>query len=275
MLSEQSLRDGNLGAALIQLQDQVRKDPSQAKYRVFLFQLLAVLGQWERALNQLNVVAEMDAATLPMVQTYREALRCEVLRTSVFSGQRSPLVFGDPPQWVALLLEALHLIAEGQYRQAQPVRERAFEEAPSVSGSINGQPFEWIADADVRIGPVLEAIINGRYYWIPFHRMHTIQIEQPVDLRDIVWMPAQFTWANGGQTVGLIPTRYPGSEASEDSMIQLARKTEWLEHEGETYLGLGQRLLATDAGEYSLMDIRQIALNALDTAPNTSETADG
>lgn len=275
MLSEQSLRDGNLRAALIQLQDQVRKDPSQAKYRVFLFQLLAVLGQWERALNQLNVVGEMDASTLPMVQTYREALRCEVLRASVFSGQRSPLVFGDPPPWVALLLEALHLIAEGQYGQAQTVRERAFEEALSVSGSIDGQPFEWIADADVRLGPVLEAIINGRYYWIPFHRIHTIQIEQPVDLRDIVWMPAQFTWANGGETVGLIPTRYPGSEASEDSMIQLARKTEWLEHEGETYFGLGQRLLATDGGEYSLMDIRQIVLNALETAPNNSETADG
>jgi type VI secretion system protein ImpE len=275
MLSEQSLRDGNLRAALIQLQDQVRKDPSQAKYRVFLFQLLAVLGQWERALNQLNVVGEMDASTLPMVQTYREALRCEVLRVSVFSGQRSPLVFGDPPPWVALLLEALRLIAESQYGQAQTVRERAFEEAPSVSGSIDGQPFEWIADADVRLGPVLEAIINGRYYWIPFHRIHTIQIEQPVDLRDIVWMPAQFTWANGGETVGLIPTRYPGSEASEDSMIQLARKTDWLEHEGETYLGLGQRLLATDAGEYSLMDVRQIVLNALETAPNNSETADG
>ncbi|MFO1349473.1 MAG: hypothetical protein U1F68_01835 [Gammaproteobacteria bacterium] len=36
------------------MQEQVRKNPANAKYRVFLFQLLAVLGQWERALNQLN-----------------------------------------------------------------------------------------------------------------------------------------------------------------------------------------------------------------------------
>ena len=32
-----------------------------AALRIFLFQLLAVQGQWERSLNQLNVAAELDA----------------------------------------------------------------------------------------------------------------------------------------------------------------------------------------------------------------------
>ena len=35
--------------------------------------------------------------------------------------------------------------------------------------------FEWIADADDRLGPVLEAIVNGRYYWVPFERVRRIQ----------------------------------------------------------------------------------------------------
>ncbi|HCK80355.1 MAG TPA: virulence protein SciE type, partial [Candidatus Competibacteraceae bacterium] len=80
MQAEQSLREGRLQDALAELQAQVRKEPANPKYRIFLFQLLAVQGQWERALNQLNVVGEMDAASLPMVQTYREAIRCELLR---------------------------------------------------------------------------------------------------------------------------------------------------------------------------------------------------
>jgi type VI secretion system protein ImpE len=71
-------------------------------------------------------------------------------------------------------------------------------------------------------------------------------------------MPATFTWSNEGQVVGLIPTRYPGSEASSDSAIRLARKTEWSEPIEGTMLGLGQRLLATDECDYPLMDMRQV-----------------
>ncbi len=273
MPAEQSLREGRVRDALAELQAQVRKEPANAKYRVFLFQLLAVLGQWERALNQLNVLGEMDASSLPMVQTYREAIRCEMLRADVFAGRRSPLVFGDPAPWVALVLEALRLTAEGHSAEAQTARDQAFEAVPATTGTLDGQPFAWLADADPRLGPMLEAVVNGRYYWIPFQRIRTIVLEQPADLRDCVWMPTRFTWANGGETVGLIPARYPGSEASTDPLIQLGRKTEWREDGAETWLGLGQRLLATDQGEYPLLDIRRIELSAEDYP--TEDTAAG
>lgn len=277
MQAEQSLREGRVQDALAELQAQVRKEPANAKHRIFLFQLLAVLGQWERALNQLNVLGEMDASSLPMAQTYREAIRCELLRADVFAGRRSPLVFGDPEPWVALLLEALRLIAEGHPAQAQAARDQAFEAAAATAGMLDGQPFAWLADADPRLGPVLEAIVNGRYYWIPFQRIRTIAFEQPVDLRDYIWMPAQFTWANGGETVGLIPARYPESHASTDPLVQLGRKTEWLEGEAGIYWGLGQRMLATDQGEYSLLDIRRIDLNSEQTpaAERAAGTGEG
>ncbi|MFZ1643642.1 MAG: type VI secretion system accessory protein TagJ [Candidatus Contendobacter sp.] len=275
MQAEQSLREGRVRDALAELQAQVRKEPANAKYRVFLFQLLAVLGQWERALNQLNVLGEMDASSLPMTQTYREAIRCELLRVDVFAGRRSPLVFGDPEPWVALLLEALRLIGEGHPAQAQAARDQAFEAAAATAGTVDGQPFAWLADADPRLGPVLEAIVNGRYYWIPFQRIRTIAFEQPADLRDYIWMPAQFTWANGGETVGLIPARYPESYASADPLVQLGRKTEWLEGEAGIYWGLGQRMLATDQGEYSLLDIRRIELNSGQTPAEESAVGTG
>ena len=102
------------------------------------------------------------------------------------------------------------------YSEAVDLRTQAFELAPAISGSIDGVAFEWLADADSRLGPVLEVIFNGRYYWIPFQQIQYIELEAPVDLRDVVWMPAQFTWVNGGTASGLIPTRYPGAENSED-----------------------------------------------------------
>jgi type VI secretion system protein ImpE len=269
MLAEDRWRAGDPEDSLHRLQEQVRKEPANASLRVFLFQLLALMGQWERALTQLNVAGELDAGTLAMVQTYREALRCEVLRAEIFSGKRSPLVFGQPAEWFALLLEAARLVGQAAGEQARTVRERALAAAPATPGSIDSVPFEWIMDGDNRLGPVLEAIVNGRYYWIPFQRIRSIQIEKPQDLRDLVWMPAHFTWANGGESVGLIPTRYPDSEASPDPDIRRARRTEWLEQGGGTYIGLGQRMLFTDGGEYSLMDIRTIAFEySADAGPN-------
>jgi type VI secretion system protein ImpE len=56
-IAERSVREGDLAGALMALQDQVRKNPSTSDLRVFLFQLLAVLGEWDRALTQLNVAA--------------------------------------------------------------------------------------------------------------------------------------------------------------------------------------------------------------------------
>jgi len=260
MSAEQLLMEGDLDAALQELQAQVRREPANAKYRIFLFQLLAVLGQWDRALSQLNVAGELDEGVLAMVQTYREALRCEVLRGDVFAGRRSPMVLGEPDNWLALLLEALRLAAEERYEESGQVRAQALEGAPMTPGSIDGVPFDWIADGDMRMGPVLEAIVNGRYYWVPFSHVARLTIEKPTDLRDLVWMPAYFTWANGGEGVGLIPTRYPDSQASQDTDLRRARKTLWMERPGGLFVGLGQRMLATDEGEYAIMSVREITL---------------
>src|SRR5271169_5697033 len=57
--AEDQVRAGDPAQALQLLQDRVRAKPGDAKLRIFLFQLLCVLGQWQRALNQLNVAAEL------------------------------------------------------------------------------------------------------------------------------------------------------------------------------------------------------------------------
>jgi len=261
MSAELLLSEGRLDDALVELKQQVRKDAANARYRIFLFQLLAIQGDWARALTQLEVAGELDPSALAMVQTYREAIRCELLRAEIFAGRRSPLIFGDPEPWLALVLEALQLTATGRHEKAEPLRNQAFAEAPATSGTLDEQGFEWIADADMRLGPILEAIVNGRYYWVPFHRIKSIQVEAPVDLRDMVWMPAFFTWANGGESAGLIPTRYPGSERNPDPQVRMARKTDWQDASPNVFLGQGQRMLATDAGDFSLMDIRSVKLN--------------
>ena len=259
--AEQALKEGDAQRALKLLSEQVRAKPQDAKLRVFLFQLQCVLGQWQRGLNQLNVALELDAAMLPMVQTYREAIACETLRLQVFAGHKVPMLFGEPEAWVALLIEALLRDGRGEHDAAEQLRAQALEQAPATAGSADGQPFEWIADADTRLGPTIEAVINGRYYWLPWSRLSQVDIDPPEDLRDAVWMPAHFQFSNGGEVVGLIPTRYPDTDLAAGDALALARATDWREVRPGVFAGLGQRLITTDSGEFGLMDLRSITLD--------------
>ncbi len=266
----QLLQEGRLDECLASLTSQVKAKPADSKLRVFMFQLLCVRGEWKRAMNQLNVTAELDPGALAMAQVCRPALNCEALREEVFSGKRAPHIFGEPEPWVGKLVQANELTGLGKDAEGAALRAEAFEEAPAVGGEIDGQRIEWVADADSRLGPVLEMIVEGRYFWVPFSRIGELTFEAPADLRDAVWALAQVTWSNGGSGVAIVPVRYPGTASSGDDSLRMARKTEWVERGGDTWVGLGQRVLTTDVDDYPLLAIRSMKLDA--PAP---EGADG
>ncbi|WP_332876515.1 type VI secretion system accessory protein TagJ [Massilia sp. S19_KUP03_FR1] len=254
-----TLKAGDLAASLQLLQQAVRQAPGDARQRVFLFQLLAVLGQWDRALAQLDVLATLDAGALQMVHAYRATIRCERWREDAFAGLRAPLLFGTPAPWMAQFMSALRLDAAGDTAGAAQLREAALADAPALTGSIDGNPFDWLMDADPRLGPMLEWISNGNYYWLPMQHIAQLECAAPADLRDQVWMPATLLLTNGGDMVGFIPTRYPGTLHSHDDALLLGRRTDWADHYGLAQYGLGQRLFATDRADFALMDTRTLA----------------
>lgn len=257
MTPEDCLKLGNLDEALRLLQNRIKKQPSNPQDRVFLFQLLSVMGQWERALTQLKVVKELDDSSIAMVLMYRQVIACEQIREQVFLGQQEPMVIGEPKQWIALLIQALRLAAQGEYAASQALRMQAFEEAPGVGGTINDEPFGWLADSDARIGPIIEAFIDGRYLWASLENLQSIVIEEPVDLRDVVWLPVHFAWTNGGENYGLMPARYPQSYQI-DPLLALSRKTIWQEYPHDLTIAYGQKMWVTDQSEYPLLETRTI-----------------
>lgn len=290
MQAESFVKQGLLDEALAALQEQIRAKPEDAKLRVFLFQLLSVRGEWKRAMTQLDVASQLDAKNLLMAQVCRQGIMCEALRADVFAGKRTPLVLGKPEEWIGWIVQAAQHTAKGEHSAAEQLRSRAMEAAPASAGEIwvadpadklkaalsdvrpdKGAPsaeapkgirhtFEWIADSDSRLGPIVEAVVEGRYYWIPISRILEIRLEEPADLRDVVWTPVQFTWTTGAQQVGLIPTRYPASESG-TANERLARETNYDEPAPGVFVGRGQRMWMTDAGEYSIMQTRLIRLS--------------
>ena len=257
MTAETLLRAGDPVAAQKSLQDQIKKQPADVKLRVFLFQLMSINGQWKRAQTQLEIAGQMDSEAEPMVMAYRDVINCELHREAVFDGKSKPLIFGEPEEWVAKLVEAQQAFARGDMELFSKLNEQAFEEADTRSGKINGEAFTWLADADQRFGPVFEFMFNGQYYWVPMSRVSKMHSEKPTDLRDLVWLPTEVTWTNGGKLMVMIPVRYPRIEGVSGPGL-LSRRTDWIAHGEDLAEGTGQRVFATDQDDYPVLQVRSI-----------------
>jgi type VI secretion system protein ImpE len=256
---ESLLQAGQIKEALTTLQADIRRDASNVKLRVALFQLCCVLGDWGKAMNQLEICSQFDSSTLAMQQTYRELILCERLRECVFRGQKVPMIFGEPQAWLARLIEALLQECKGETALAQSLRAQALEEAPATSvQAAQGTQSAWIADADSRLGPVLEAVVNGKYFWVPFSSLRSLKLEKPSDLRDLVWIPAHLEFSNGGEAVAFIPTRYVFTPEANEPPLLLSRMTRWSDQGNDTYFGLGQRMFATEADDIPLLEAGEL-----------------
>jgi type VI secretion system protein ImpE len=285
MTALQNIRSGQFEKALDTLKNSLRDDPADPGLRTLFFQALALVGQWDEASRQLKVLKGLEAPPAQLFSlVYRNAAECEKLRAEVMGGRRKALVFGQPFDWVASMVASLEA-SPTDSEQSSGLRDSALESAPASRGKITfadrrnavgrntdsaadqtdevlqTDEFEWISDADLRLGPILEAIIDGKYFWVPFERMQTVELEPPSSLCDVIWMTARFQWTNGGQSMGLIPTRYPSSESHSDYRVPLAQITDWRDGPIGPE-GLGQRLLATNVTDYPLMDVRRIEIDA-------------
>lgn len=238
--------------------DAVRKLPADASLRMKLFRLFCVTGQWERASTQLSAASNLDASLAMTTVVWGHAVACERLRAEVFAGKRQPLFLGEPQPWLGWLIQALAMAPD----EAANLRDEAFEAAPESSGSVNGQPFDWLADADSRLGPVCEVFVDGKYFWVPFSSIEAIELGEPADMLDLVWASAQMTLAGGGIKPVLIPVRYPGTEACEEDALRLARGTRWQGDDTLGYTGLGQREWASAEATHPLLDARTVLFDA-------------
>lgn len=233
-----------------------RAMPGDASVRMKLFRMFVITGQWTRAATQLDTAGSLDADLGFTAMVHGQSLACERFREEVFAGRRTPVIAGEPPQWLALMIEALHADAAG----AAALRAQALEQAEPRRGRINDAPFDWVADADSRLGPVVECFIDGKYYWVPFDRIERIDIQAPEDVLDLAWLACEIRFSAGGSKHAMLPVRYPGSEKSDDDDLVMSRKTVWSGDDERGYVGLGQRIWTTDGAELGLLDVRTLEI---------------
>ncbi|WDU47972.1 type VI secretion system accessory protein TagJ [Taylorella equigenitalis] len=260
-------KTNSIDEVIEQTKDKVRKNPDSADLRANLFQLLALKGDWTRAVDSLKLSAEMNSQAQPVAMLYVAAVNAEVDRQNVFQGNGRPAIFGDADEWMGYLIAS---IEEKDPSKSEELLDKAMELAPEVSGTIktrNGEEvnFEWLADGDSRLGPMLEFLNNGQYGWVPFNEIESLRIIEPSGISDLIWSQAELVLTNGRSIVGMVPNRYPGDYASLDDKFNLGHRTEWVplfeSEESEYYKGVGQKTYISDLGDYPILEIESIKFN--------------
>ncbi len=272
---------GDVGAALDAAKDAVRRDAAEPLRRETLFNLLCLLGQWESAYRQAQVVGQLDPSRSIESASWCTSIACEQRRLAVFAGRRQPTILGEPSAWIGMLVTATKHLADGHFDAAASLSREARDQAMNdlddkvVSGSVTlanskeATHFDYWYDADDRLGPLWEVFADGEYAWVPPGRIIEVRAVAPQTLRDLVWQPAIVTWSTGGTGGVMLPVRYAGTEALDNPAMLLSRNTDFQQPAAGFNVGVGQRLLLganVDGGEVDcpLLQVRKIRFDVAD-----------
>jgi type VI secretion system protein ImpE len=253
---------GHLQEAIQALTAEVRAKPADAPTRIFLFELLAFAGDWDRARKQIDVLGQAGPNEALAVQVYLANIQAEGLRERLFSEGLHPHFLNEPPPHVDRHFDAINRIREGNFAEARAVLDAAEEDRPALAGTLNGQPFDDFRDCDDVLGPVLELIVKDKYAWLPFEQIRRMEISPPSKLRDLVWARAKIEALDG--TVGdvYLPALYEGTCRNPDDRLRLGRMTAWTPLSEELSRGAGLKTFQVDDGEVALFEARVVEFHA-------------
>ena len=231
MTPHELFRAGRLSDAVKALSAEVRDNPTDARRRTFLFELLCFAGEFERADKQLEVLGQAGPSSEIGVLVYRSAVFAERQRQDLFS--------------------------RGEYPNSPdtPLPERP--------GTFNSKPFKAFSDADPRIGARLELFAAGNYLLLPLEHVASIQIQPPMQLRDLLWTPAIVRTAPSfkGTELGevMLPVLAPFSWQHADEEVRLGRATVWEQRENfPEDVPFGQKMWLVGDEEIPFLELRSL-----------------
>jgi len=238
MTPQDLYKEGRLPEAITALGAEVRDNPSDARRRTFLFELLCFAGEYARADKQLEVLGQAGPSSEMGVMLYRSALFAERQRQDLFAKGELPKPGGT---------------------------------AKDAVGMLNGKSFLALSDADPRIGARLELFAAGNYLLLPLEHISSIQIQPPKRVRDLIWTPAAVRTSPSfkGTELGevLLPVLAPGSWQHLDDAVRLGRATVWEERDGvEDFVPVGQKMWLVDDEEVPFLELRSLEFNSATVA---------
>jgi len=242
----------------------VKAKPGDQSSRLFLFELMAFAGEFDRAQRQIDALRYDDIELESGVDSYRKLLASEAVRKRVFKEGLQPkflgLGDGPPPEHMLLRVDAINKLLAGENSAAAELLAEAAEATPPAVGTLNEKPFELFRDADDLLGPVIEVMAKGDYYWISLEAIDVIALNPPRFPRDLIWAPGRLETQAGESGEIFLPALYPLTYEHVDDAVKFGRSTDWREIPDGPVLGAGLKTYLIDDDAIPLLDWRELRI---------------
>ena len=127
------IQDGKLSDARSQLVEAVKSSPGDQSSRTLLFQVLAYLGEWDKARRHLEIIAAQDATRQAGVQVYLNLIQAEIERIQVTQNQRQPDFLPESPAYIEQYKTACQELDNQQFQAAETIFQEIHTQRPPVS----------------------------------------------------------------------------------------------------------------------------------------------
>lgn len=258
MTAKDLMQAGRLAEARQVLIEEVKAAPADTGKRTLLFQVLALLGEWDKAIRHLDMIATQDPGRATGVQVYLNIVRAEQERLKVLALSQTPAVLPETPAYFGAYLQYLGALKDGKFEQARTLIAEIDAARPAISGTLNGQAFDGLSDTDARLYAFLENFVHDRYCWVPFEAIRELVITPPHTALDLIWLTASITTWEGLSLNCHLPMMYPESFRQADENIKMGRLTDWLPLGAGLTRGVGQHVYQIGEAETALTEIKEM-----------------
>ncbi len=260
MNAEELFKAGKLVEAVEYQLTIVKKNPTDTKARFFLAELSAFQGDWDRADRQLDAIVQQSTGTPLLTLLFRQLVRAEIIREQVFNEGRVPELVIELDKETHLQLELNTAVRLNQSDKYVELLERFEGLRASLNGSCDGKTFSVIQDLDDRFRGVAEILTaSGKYFWLPWQKIQSVEFAKPERPMDLVWRKATIAVDGGPDGEIFLPARYPNPSTWTDEQ-KLGRGTQWVEHAHGIVTGIGQRMILVEDDGVPIMEINRISI---------------
>jgi type VI secretion system protein ImpE len=263
MDAKEMYRAGKLAEAIAAMNAEVRDHPADNDRRGFLAELHCLAGNFDKADAQLDVLARGDAQGAAGVTLIRQLVRAEQARRQLFSDGRVPEFLGLPTDAMSMRLRAVTEMRAGRAAEAAELLASAEALRAPLRGTCDGAAFDELRDLDDPTADVFEVLTSmGKYFWIPFERVNSIEFRAPTRPRDLMWRRAAMSVKDGPDGEVFLPSVYVDLDATSGDSEKLARTTDWRGGDGAPTRGVGQRTLLVGEEPRPILEIKDLRIES-------------
>lgn len=260
MQSSELYSAGKLGEAVSAALAEVKAKPTDLGARLFLAELLCFQGDWERAERQLEAATKQSSDVAIYAGLLRQIIRGEVLREQVFKDGAPPQLIGQLPEDSVLQLEMMAALRSGDKAAATELVSQANEVRQPTAIRCNDALYDDVRDLDDRLAGVVEVItVNGKYYWVPWKNIRSMEFFPPERAADLIWRRVAIDVVDGPEGEVYVPSRYPLTNSDQwDDQLRLGRATTWFGDGDDPVTGAGQRMLMIGSDSLAWLELSKL-----------------